>query len=98
MSLTPEQRSQRARIAALARWAKETPSANAARGQSGLLEKFRQQVLADDPNVAEPELSRRAEAARRLHMQRLAFKASRARSKTKAAESELDSPDDGEAA
>ncbi|MCP2255091.1 hypothetical protein LY13_003865 [Prauserella aidingensis] len=78
-SLTPEQRSQRARIAALARWAKESPGANAARGQAGLLERFRREVLDADPEIVEPELSRRAEAARRLHMQRLAFKSSRAR-------------------
>lgn len=79
MALSPGQRSQRARIAALARWATESPTANAARGQAGLLNKFRQQVQADDPSVQEPELTRRAESARKAHMARLSFKASKAR-------------------
>lgn len=79
MSLTPEQRSARARIAALARWSKEDPAANAARAQAGLLQKFRREVVADDPSVTEPELTRRAECRRRLHMQRLAYRSSKAR-------------------
>lgn len=82
-TLTDEQRSQRARIAALTRWSKESPAANAARGQAGLLEKFRREVLAEDPAIAEPELTRRAECRRKLHMQRLSFKASRARASVK---------------
>lgn len=88
-SLTPEQRSQRARLAALARWSKESPAANASRGQAGLLEKFRREVIADDPSVVEPELTRRAECRRRLHMQRLAYRSSRTR---------RSAPDGGEAA
>lgn len=78
-SLTLEQRSQRGRIAALTRWSKENPAANAARGQAGLLDKFRREVLADDPTVVEPELTRRAEAKRKLHMSRLAYRSSKAR-------------------
>lgn len=81
LTLTPEQRRQRATIAALTRWSKEDPTANASRGQAGLLEKFREQVLADDPTVVEPELTRRAEAARRAHMMRLAFQSSKTRAK-----------------
>lgn len=81
MALSPEQRTQRARIAALSRWAKENPQANAARGQNGLLNRFRREVLADDPTVAEPELTRRAEAARRAHMARLGFASSKARAR-----------------
>jgi hypothetical protein len=77
LSLTPAQRSQRARLAALTRWSRENAAAAAARGQAGLLEKFRREVLAADPQVAEPELTRRAEAARRAHMTRLAFQRSR---------------------
>lgn len=77
--LTAEQRAQRARIAALTRWSKESPAANAARGQAGLHERFRREVLAADPTVTEPELTRRAECLRRLHMQRLAFASSKAR-------------------
>jgi hypothetical protein len=76
-TLSPAQRSQRASIAALTRWSREDPAATAARGQAGLLEKFRREALAADPQVAEPELTRRAEAARRAHMKRLAFQKSK---------------------
>lgn len=61
VSLTPEQRSLRASIAAFTRWARENPAASAARALAGLLERFRREVLAADPSVNEPELSRRAE-------------------------------------
>lgn len=79
MSMTPEQRSQRARLAALSRWANENPAANAARGQAGLLAKFEREV---DPDgvLAPTERTRRAEAARRAHMVRLSFRSSRNRS------------------
>lgn len=71
--LTAEQRSQRARLAAYARWAKEDPAANAARGQAGLLARFEREV---DPNSELPEAERlrRAECARKAHMQRIAIK------------------------
>ena len=78
-SLTPSQRRQRARIAALERWSREDPKANAERGQAGLLDKFRREVLDESPGLVEPELTRRAEVRRRAHMQRLAFKRSRQR-------------------
>jgi hypothetical protein len=78
--LTPEQRSQSARLAALSRWSKEDPAANAARGQAGLLAKFEREV--DPHNELNPaERHRRAVAARRAHMVRLAFRSSRNRSK-----------------
>lgn len=80
--LTPSQRSQRARIAALERWSREDPSANAARGQQGLLDKFRREILEEQPGLVEPELTRRAEARRRAHMTRLAFERSRQRAIT----------------
>lgn len=76
--MTPEQRSLRARIAALSRWAKEDPSAAAARGQAGLLARFIDQVDLDR-TLPEPERMRRAEAARKAHMARLALKSARAR-------------------
>jgi hypothetical protein len=78
--LTPAQRSQRARLAALVRWSKENPAANAARGQAGLLARFEREV---DPDNVLPaaERTRRAEAARKAHMARLALKSSQARSK-----------------
>jgi hypothetical protein len=78
-SLTPSQRTQRARIAALKRWSQEDPQANA--GQAGPLDRFRREIVAEQGDIAEPELTRRAEARRREHMARLAFQASRARGK-----------------
>ena len=84
-SLTPAQRSQRARIAALRRWSQEDPHANALRGQAGLLERFRREILAEQGDITEPELARRAQARRREHMQRLAFNRSRARQAREAA-------------
>ena len=59
-TLTPEQRSLRARIAANTRWSREDPAATAARGQAGLLAKFVDQV---DPDrvLPEGERLRRAE-------------------------------------
>jgi hypothetical protein len=77
-TLTPEQRSLRGRIAANTRWSREDGKANAQRAQAGLLAKFVGQV---DPDrvLPEDERLRRAEAARRAHMQRLAFLSSKAR-------------------
>jgi hypothetical protein len=88
-ALTPTQRSQRARIAALTRWSREDPAANAARGQAGLMARFVDQV---DPDrvLPEAERQRRAEAARRAHMAQLAFRSAKARAGR--------TPDDSEAA
>lgn len=71
-------RSQRARIAALSRWAKESPAANAARGQAGLAARFEREV---DPAGLLPqhERVRRAEAARKAHMARLAARSAKVR-------------------
>jgi hypothetical protein len=68
----------RARIAANTRWSREDGKVNAQRAQAGLLAKFVDQV---DPDrvLPEDERLRRAEAARRAHMQRLAFLSSKAR-------------------
>lgn len=76
--MTPEQRSMRARIAALSRWSKESPAENAARGQAGLLARFIDQVD-PDRTLPEPERMRRAEAARRAHMARLSLRSAQAR-------------------
>lgn len=78
-NLTPEQRTQRARMAALARWQKEDPTTNARRAQAGLLDKFRREIVAEQGDIDEPELTRRAEARRRLHMVRMSYAASKAR-------------------
>lgn len=85
LSLTPEQRTLRARIAAQTRWAREDPVPTAERGQAGLTEKFRREVLAHDPAVTEPELSRRVESARKAHFAKLALASSRARSRNRQA-------------
>jgi hypothetical protein len=84
-TLTPEQRSLRARIAANTRWSREDGKPNAVRGQAGLLAKFVDQI---DPDhvLPEDERLRRAEAARRAHMQRLAFLSSKARTRQQDAE------------
>ena len=76
--LTPEQRSTRARIAALSRWSREDPKAQGRKMQAGLMDRFRREV---DPNgeLPEAERERRAVAARRAHMQRLALASSKSR-------------------
>ncbi len=81
-NLSPEQRSQRARIAALTRWAHEDPTANALRGQAGLVRRFEDQV---DPDrvLTEAERNRRVAAARRAHMNSLARKSAKARARRK---------------
>ncbi|MGQ0465507.1 MAG: hypothetical protein ACT4QG_09320 [Sporichthyaceae bacterium] len=80
--MTREQRRLRAQIAAHTRWSLEDPATNAARGQAGLLAKFERQV---DPDRAlgAAERTRRADAARRAHMARLALKSSKARAARK---------------
>ena len=84
-ALTPEQRRERATIAALTRWSKEDPAANAARGQAGLLARFEREVREADPDASDAEVVRRAEAARKAHMRRLAFNRERARAARRAA-------------
>lgn len=70
--------SDRGRIAALTRWAKEDPQANAQRGQAGLLKKFMREV---DPDNELPENERviRAQRLLRAHMVRLAARSAEAR-------------------
>jgi hypothetical protein len=66
-------------MAALHRWSQEDPHANGKRAQEGLLERFRREIRAEQGEVAEPELTRRAVARRREHMVRLAFNREKAR-------------------
>lgn len=82
-SLTPDERTQRARIAAHTSWAntsdppaRTAPARDAARAV--LLDQFERQV---DPygELPEAERARRAESARRAYFQRLAYKSARAR-------------------
>lgn len=79
MALTPEQRSQRARIAAHTRWSREDPSTNAQRGQAGLLAKFEREIRDANPDLSDAEVGRRAESARKAHMLRLAFRSAKVR-------------------
>lgn len=71
-SLTPEQRSQRARLAATSRWAAQDGRAGTEAARAKFLARFEQEV---DPagELPEAERTRRAEAARRAHFQRLAW-------------------------
>jgi len=80
-SLTPEQRTMRASIAAHTRWSREDPAANAARGQAGLLARFEREAREAEPGLSEAEYARRAESARKAHMARLAFASSKARAR-----------------
>lgn len=67
--LTPEQRSMQARLAALSRWANTTDRTAATQP-------------ARDALAAKWDAAPNPEAARQLHMQRMTFAASRARSKS----------------
>lgn len=72
-------------IGAYSRWAQYDGKAHAERMQAGLLDKFRQQAQDADPEVVEPELTRRAECLRKAHMRRLALLSSKARAARKGA-------------
>ena len=67
-TLTSGERTLRARLAAHKRWSQEDPHANAVRGQAGLLDRFRREIIAEQGDITEPELTRRAEARRREHI------------------------------
>lgn len=71
--LTAEQRSTRARIAALQRWSKEDPSDAARHLRAGFIAKFEREVDPDGVLSAE-ERSARAGRAMRAHMLILAEK------------------------
>lgn len=77
-TLTPEERTQRARLAALTRWSQEDPGPTMAHARQAFLDRFLDDV---DPDRVLPEAERlrRAESARRAFYTRLAFKSARAR-------------------
>jgi hypothetical protein len=78
-TMTPEQRTLRARIAAHASWAKTSDrTAKARKGAAALLARFERQV---DPDSRLPpeERRKRAESARKAHMLSLAAKSAKAR-------------------
>lgn len=70
--LTPAQRSQRARIAALARHSRTDGQQATQQAREAFLARFERQV--DPDNRLDPqERARRAEAAKREHFQRMAY-------------------------
>lgn len=77
--LTPEQRSLRARLASHASWARTAdPTARTAPARDAFLRRFEHQV--DPEGTMDPaERTRRAEHARKAHMQGLALKSARTR-------------------
>ena len=80
MSLSPEQLRLRAQIAANSRWSQEDPKDGTKKARAGFERRFELEV---DPDGTLPEVERkrRAAAAMRAHMQRLALASSRARRK-----------------
>lgn len=84
MSLSPEQRSLRASIAANSRWAQEDPVPAMATVRQGWQRRLEDEV---DPGrqLSETERARRVQAALRAHMLRLALASSRARAARKRA-------------
>ena len=80
MSLSPEQLRLRAQIAANSRWSNEDPKEGTKPARAGYERRFELEV---DPDGTLPEVERkrRAAAAMRAHMQRLALASSRTRRK-----------------
>jgi hypothetical protein len=86
-TLTPEQLSNRATIAAYDRWAKASDAdrkASGERGQAGLRAKFEREIREADPTASDAEVARRAGSALKAHYARMAFASSRARTARKA--------------
>ena len=81
LSLSPEQRSLRASIAAHAMHAKYDSREITANARAGFLTKFLDEVDATTPGLPGAERLRRAEHLLRAHMKRLALASSRARRK-----------------
>jgi hypothetical protein len=76
---TSAERTMRASLAAYKKHAMHDPVVAAERGQAGLLDRFRRQVLDRDPDLPDAEVERRVECLRRSHMKGLALKAVTAR-------------------
>lgn len=91
MPLSPQERTDRARRAALIRWSKQTPDNRAMR--DGLQRKYERQV---DPEEQLPpaERKRRAEAAYRADLVGWARKSVKVRQARAAGKSPASSPDD----
>lgn len=83
-SLTPEQRSLRAQIAAGERWGRvptEQRRAATDRCRRSFLDRFLDEVDRENPGLPDGERSKLADAKLRAHMSRLALKSSRSRSR-----------------
>jgi hypothetical protein len=80
-SLSPEQRSLRASIAAHAMHGRNDSREVTANARAGFLAKFLREVDEQSPGLDEAERLRRAEHLLRSHMARLALASSRARAK-----------------
>lgn len=76
-NLTPEQRTQRGRLAALARWSKEDLTTDDPLAQAPSLDEERREIIAEQGEIPEPELTRRADARRRCYAARAAYEASK---------------------
>jgi hypothetical protein len=76
--LSPEQRTLRARMAANTRWSREDAHEGTEKARAAFANRFEREV---DPDGLLPaaERTRRAECARKAHMQGLALKSARAR-------------------
>jgi hypothetical protein len=81
--LTSGERTLRASQAAYMKHATHDPAFAAERGQAGLLERFRREVVEHTPGLPEAEIERRVEARRRSHMVGLSLLASRARARNR---------------
>lgn len=78
MSLSPTERTLRAKLAAHTRWATEDPVAGTEKARRAFRDSFENKV--DPDGVLHPaERARRAEQARKAHYTRLALKSARAR-------------------
>lgn len=75
-ALTASQRSQRAKIAAAARWAKADGHQGTQAARDAFMARFEDEVDPDGVLSAD-ERARRAESARRAYFQRMAFARSR---------------------
>lgn len=77
--MTPEQRRQRARIAALTRWAHDDPRTALASAREAWRERFRVEVRSRHPDLTEAEVALRAERLQRAYYTRLAMRSAAAR-------------------
>ena len=78
--LTPEQRTMRARIAANARWGRQSGAEQGRRGQAGLRAKYEREAREAEPGLTDQEYARRADCLLKAHMDRMTLAASKARS------------------